>query len=77
MATTENGKELIDKAASIKNVTSLDINSQKNKAAMTGGFIGMAGGVYWGYAKKQNLLVCGIMGAIGGALISRLFMPKI
>lgn len=74
MATT--GQQLLDQAASIKGNNALDITYQKNKALLTGGMIGAAGGIYFGWAKKQNMLVTGLMGAIVGMIIAGAFIPK-
>ncbi len=72
----QTGKDLMRKVTSIQECDSWDITSTKNRATLSGGLVGMAIGVYIGYSKKQNLLVAGILGAIGGALVSKLFTPK-
>lgn len=72
----ETGKEILDRVAAIKNGHSYDGISAKSKAAINGGVIGLAGGFYYAYAKQQNFLVMGLLGAISGALIVRLLMPK-
>lgn len=71
------GKEILDKSAAIKNGTSYDTSSAKMKAAVSGGFIGLASGFYYAYSRREsNWLVAGILGAIGGALIARVLIPK-
>ncbi len=53
-----------------------EILSNKNQATYSGAFVGLAFGLYWGYAKKHNMLMTGIVGAMGGAVVARLFMPN-
>jgi hypothetical protein len=74
MATT--GKELLDKANSIKGGNAYDGGNMKLKAAISGGFVGVAAGFYYAYVKKENYLVAGILAGITGALIARVLMPK-
>lgn len=70
------GKEIIEEAAAIKNGGAYNPATIKYRAAITGGFIGFAGGAYWAFVKKGNMLVAGLAGAIAGALIARIVMPK-
>jgi len=67
-------KQLLDKVGTIKN-SGNDIALQRNRATMDGALIGMAVGFYYGFSRRQNLLVCGLMGGIGGAIIGRLLVP--
>lgn len=70
------GKELLEDVNAIKNGKGYNPSSMKRNAAVTGGLIGFAAGVYYGYAKNQNMLVPGLLGAIVGALGARVIMPK-
>jgi len=70
------GQDILDKAAAIRGNNSLDITYQKNKSLLTGGLIGAGGGIYFGYAKKQNMLVLGLLGAVIGMIIAGAFLPK-
>jgi hypothetical protein len=38
--------------------------------------IGAAGGAYFGYAKKQNMLVTALLGAVVGMIVAGAFLPK-
>lgn len=76
MATTATGQDLLNRAAAIKGDNSLDITYQKNKTLLNGGLIGAAGGFYFGYVKKQNMLVTGMLGAVVGMIIAGVFIPK-
>lgn len=69
------GKELMDKVASLKG-SSIDVASQQTQGTVSGFMIGVAGGAFYGLARKQNLLVMSLLGGVIGAVISRLFMPK-
>jgi outer membrane lipoprotein SlyB len=69
------GKELLDKVAALKG-SSIDVASQKTQGTISGGIIGMAAGAFYGLARKQNLLITSLLGAIAGVVVSRLFMPK-
>lgn len=69
------GKQLLDKVSSIKGSNG-DIGTQKNRAMIDGALIGMAAGIFYGFAKKQNMIMMGMLGAVGGALVSRLLMPS-
>jgi hypothetical protein len=70
------GQDLLNRAASIKGNDSIDITYQKNRALLNGGLIGAAGGAYFGYAKKQNLLVASLLGAVVGMIIAGAFIPN-
>lgn len=70
------GQEILDRAASVKENGGIDITAQKNRNLLTGGLIGAGAGAYFGYAKKQNLLVTSMFGAVIGMIITGAFMPK-
>lgn len=69
------GKSILDKVSSIKGQNPDDPNYQKRSATISGSIIGLAGGAYYGFAKKKNLLVTSLIGAVAGGIIARLFMP--
>jgi hypothetical protein len=71
-----NGKDILEKANVLKNGGTVDAVSAKKRAAFSGAFVGAAAGFYYGYVKQDNFLVAGILGAIAGALIARVVMPK-
>jgi len=70
------GKQVMDQVKAIKSGNGSGISTAKGKAALSGGFIGFGAGVYLGWAKKQNILVVGLTGAIIGAIAARVIMPK-
>lgn len=70
-----NGKELLDKVSAIKHSTG-DIGYERNRATWDGALIGMTAGFGWGFIKKQNMLMWGMLGAVGGAIITRVLIPK-
>lgn len=66
----------MDKVASIQGTTSRDVLYQRNQATISGGFIGMGIGLYYGFSRHKSPLVTGFLGAIAGVIIVRLFTPK-
>lgn len=73
----DTGKEIMDKVRSIKGSdTGDDILVEKNRATVAGAATGCLIGVYYGYSRKKNMLVSALMGALAGAFIIRLCMPK-
>lgn len=70
------GQRLLDKACAIRGDDSFDITYQKNRAVLMGGLIGAGAGAYVGYAKKTNLLVTGLLGAVGGMIIAGALLPR-
>lgn len=70
------GKDIMDRVSSIQGTKSKDVVYQRNQATISGAFVGMIIGIYVGYTKKKNMLVAGALGAIGGAVVIRLFTPK-
>jgi uncharacterized membrane protein len=73
----DTGKAIMDKVRSIKGTDSdKDILVEKNRATVAGAATGTLIGVYYGFSRKQNIVVCALMGALAGALVVRLFMPK-
>lgn len=74
MSTT--GKDIMDRVSSIQGTKSKDVVYQRNQATISGAFVGMVIGLYIGHTRKKNMLVAGALGAIGGAIIIRLFTPK-
>lgn len=73
---SDTAKDILDKVHTIKgDDDASEILSGKNQATMSGAMVGAAFGLYVGYAKKQNLLMTAIVGALAGAVVARLFMP--
>jgi gas vesicle protein len=73
MAVTD-GKQIMDKIASIKSDTSP--TADKLRATIAGGTVGMIGGIYYGYSRRKNVLVSALLGGALGAIVTRLLMPK-
>lgn len=69
------GKDFLDKISSIQNSDG-GIGYHRDRATMDGALVGMAIGLFFGFAKKKNMLVFGMLGAVGGAIVGRALMPK-
>jgi hypothetical protein len=68
--------DLANRASAITGSSEYDTKIQRNRAMIAGATIGGLGGLYYGFSRKKNMLVyCGA-GAVVGALLSRLLMPK-
>lgn len=68
-----------NKAQEIYNKISNSGSDAKNngkKAIISGAAVGAAFGFYYGYSRKKNILVMGVAGAIVGALVAKILMPK-
>lgn len=70
------GKEIMDRVGAIQGTKDKDVIYQRNQATVSGAFVGMIIGFYVGFTRKKSMLVAGALGAIGGAIIVRLFTPK-
>lgn len=70
------GQALLDRASAIREDKFYDTTYQQHRMVLTGAFIGAAGGAYFGYARKMNLLVTTLLGAVGGAIIAGALLPK-
>lgn len=68
--------QLANKVSAIKGTDQYDTATIRNRATIAGACIGGLGGVYYGYTRKKNILVMGATGALVGAILSRLIMPK-
>ena len=68
--------DILNKVSTIKGENPNDPNYQRNLSTVGGSFIGLAAGAFYGYSRKKPILVCSLIGAIGGGIISRLFMPN-
>lgn len=69
--------QILDQVKSIKGTsTDQDVTIEKNRAMIAGGTIGLMMGLYYGFSKKHNMLICGVIGGASGAAITRLAMPK-
>ena len=54
------GKEMIEKVASIGSNKTGDVATQQNKATLTGAAIGVLFGIYYSYSRKKNMLLFGM-----------------
>lgn len=71
MATT--GAEIMDK---VKDIKGTDVSGEKTNAMISGGAVGLLMGLYYGFSKDKNMLICAAIGGITGAVIARLAMPN-
>lgn len=69
-------KEILDRVHSIKGSPDKEIAAEKNRATAAGGIAGGVFGLYYGYSRQKNPLVWGLVGAIAGAVVVRVVMPK-
>ena len=69
-------KELLDKVKSLK-AKSDSQALKRTKGTVTGGMIGLAGGLLIGYTRGYNLVSSAFVGALLGGIISALLLPKI
>jgi len=68
-------KDIFKKVSSIGTGSS-DKKQQKQRATISGAAIGAVFGMYYGYSKKKNVLIMGAAGALIGAIVTKMFMPK-
>ena len=68
-------KDFLDKASVIKRGGSGGINFYRDRATLSGAFIGTAAGAYVGYSRKMNMLATSIFGGVLGAIGARLLLP--
>lgn len=68
------GKDLLTSVANVQGKS--DISTMKNKGIISGSVVGMVGGFYYAYAKKHNMLVCGLLGAVAGAIVAGILIPS-
>lgn len=68
--------QLANKTSAIKGTDQYDTSTLRNRATITGAVVGGLGGAYYGFTRKKNVLVMGAAGALIGAILSRLIMPK-
>lgn len=69
-------KEILDKVKELKS-RSDSMALKKTKGTITGGLIGMAGGLLVGFSRHYNLVSSAFIGAILGGVVSHLLLPKI
>jgi uncharacterized protein YcfJ len=67
------GKEIINNVNSVKDGKYPDEKSQHIHAIVSGAAVGGMMGIYYGYSKDKNMLAMGILGAIIGSVVVRLF----
>lgn len=73
----ETASEIMDKVKSIKGSgTDDDVALEKKRAMIAGGTVGLMMGLYYGFSKQKNMLICGVIGGAAGAALTRLLMPK-
>lgn len=68
-------KEILDRVNSVK-MNAKTMKNEKNKGIISGTFIGMGGGLLLGMARQYNLVSSAIVGALFGALIVQVLLPK-
>lgn len=71
-----NADELKRKANAIMGNNAYDTKSIRIRATIAGACVGGMFGVYYGYTRKKSILATTAIGAIGGAILSRLLTPK-
>lgn len=72
----QTSEQMLQRVDALKNKGGVDLGSEKNQATLNGAIIGFAGGAFFGYARKHNILVMGLVGALAGAIVSRIFTPQ-
>lgn len=72
----QTAEQMLQKVEALKNKNGVDWGSEKNQATVTGAIIGFSGGAFFGYARRHNILVTGLVGALAGAIVSRVFTPQ-
>jgi hypothetical protein len=70
------GQDMLDKIASNKDKNANDIILEQTKGTFKGSAIGLLVGLYIGYSRKYNMFLSGVVGALGGGLISKFFISK-
>ena len=68
-------KNYINNIGEVKNKDTNTIISDSTKGTMVGATIGAGVGLFIGFAKKKNLLMCTFLGAFTGGVIGR-FVKK-
>ncbi len=53
-----------------------DESIARNRATVAGGLVGGMLGMYYGFSKGKSIVVMGLIGAVGGAILTRLTLPK-
>jgi len=71
----QTGAEVLSKISSLKNTSESDVY-KRNKAVMTGAFIGVAGGLLFGLVKGYSLISSAITGGVLAGLGTYLLLPK-
>lgn len=67
--------EVLSKISSLKSASEGNVY-KRNKAVMTGAFIGVAGGLLFGIVKGYSLISSAIAGAVIAGLGTYLVLPK-
>jgi dihydroxyacetone kinase len=70
------GQDMLDKLASNKNKSANDIILEQTKGTLRGSGIGLLVGLYLGYSRQYNMFLSGVVGALVGGLVSRVFISK-
>lgn len=68
-------KEILDKVKDLKSKSD-SMALKKTRGTITGGLIGMGGGLLVGISRGYNLLTSAFVGALLGGVISNLMLPK-
>lgn len=70
------GQEMLDKLKSNKNKDANEIILEQTKGTLKGSGIGLLVGLYIGYSKQYNMFLSGVVGALVGGLVSKVFISK-
>lgn len=71
-----NADDLNKRTSSILGGDQYDTKVVRNRATVTGACVGGLFGVYYGFSRKKNMLVYAGAGAVVGAILSRILVPK-
>lgn len=70
----DTAKEILERTKKIKLMN--DTASERSKGTVSGAFIGMAGGLLFGYYRKYSLFNSAVFGALIGGLAANVLIPK-
>lgn len=71
----QTASEVLSKISGLKEASEGDVY-KRNKAVVTGGFIGAAGGLLFGLVKGYSLIGSALTGAVIAGLGTYLLLPK-
>jgi outer membrane lipoprotein SlyB len=70
------GQDMLDKRNYNKSKDDNQIILEQTKGTFKGSAIGLLVGLYIGYSRKYNMFLSGVIGAISGGLVSKIFIGK-